>query len=71
MTKMLGEVWMAFADVDEDRIMALPEYAAVSAREVGIKILDDLAAKTGYKGLLAQRLAERGWTIRQVSLVKE
>lgn len=64
---LLGEVWMAFGAVDDGRLVALPEYAAVSEREVGSKIMDT-ARREGYRGLLADRLRMLGWTIRRVTL---
>lgn len=64
---LLGEVWMAFGTMDDGRLVALPEYTAVSEREVGSKIMD-VARREGYRGLLADRMQSLGWTIRRVSL---
>jgi hypothetical protein len=63
---VLGEVWMAFGRLDDGRLVALPEYAAVSEREVGSKIMD-AARREGFRGLLAERLNALGWTVRRVS----
>jgi hypothetical protein len=63
---LLGEVWMAFG-VDDGRLIALPEYAAASARAVGDKIME-VARREGYRGSLRERMEELGWSVLRVTL---
>lgn len=63
---LLGEVWMAFGQ-HEGKLIALPEYAAASARAVGEKVMDS-ARREGYRGNLRERLAALGWSVRRVTL---
>lgn len=63
---LLGEVWMAFGN-HEGQLIALPEYAAASARAVGDKIMEG-ARREGYRGSLRERLESLGWSVRRVTL---
>ena len=68
--RMLGEIWIAFGVCADDKLIALPEYAAASKRAVGEKIMDQ-ARREGYRGTLADHLQSLGWSIRRVGLVDD
>jgi hypothetical protein len=66
--ELLGEVWMAFG-AHEGKLIALPEYAAASARAVGEKIME-AARREGYRGSLRERMESLGWTVRRLTLAE-